>query len=295
MTADPRSAAPAAELPADASSRLRRWGLTVLVAVLFVALFHPILLVRGQEYLERPRYSHCLLLPAVSLLWIWDRSGRLRAVPRAPSARGFALAAFGVLLFLYGRSVRTNLVQHAAMLVSLVGIVWALLGARMLRALAFPLAYLLLTMPLPKVWDDALTLPLQGFATGVAERTFDAFGWVVLRQGNVLQLPGIKLLVEEQCSGAHSLYALVALGLAWVAFVERPLWLRITLVLSAVPISIAANAIRVIVTGVLAYQVDPKYAQGLSHETAGMVVFGIGLALFLGLDWCLKPDEPESA
>jgi len=160
-----------------------------------------------------------------------------------------------------------------------------------LRALAFPLLYLLLTIPLPKTWDDALTQPLQTFASVVAEGAFDAFGWAVVRQGNVLQLPGLKLLVEEQCSGAHSLYALVALSFAWVAFVARPVWLRVVLVAAAVPVAMLANAIRVTGTGVLAYKVDPSYATGVSHQTAGIIVFAIGLGLFLLVDWCLRPDE----
>jgi exosortase len=147
-------------------------------------------------------------------------------------------------------------------------------------------------VPLPKAWDDRIALPLQSLATTTSEAVFDAFGWVVVRQGNVLQLPGLKLLVEDACSGVHSLYALAALGVAWVGFVERPWWLRVTLVLATVPISVLANAIRVVVTGWLAYKVDPKYAQGVSHETTGMIVFAIGLALFLVVDWCLRPDPP---
>jgi hypothetical protein len=41
--------------------------------------------------------------------------------------------------------------------------------------------------------------------------------------------------------------------------------------------------------------VDPKYATGLSHETAGMIVFAIGVVMLLFLDWCLRPDAPEAA
>lgn len=262
-----------------------------IAAALFLVLVFPILAVRLHFYLETPRYSHCVLLPVVSALWIWDRSDRLAAVPRAPSWRGFACLAAGALAFVYGRMVPNNMAQHLAMLVTLTGTVWALLGPAMLRALAFPLGYLVLMVPL-KPWDEAVIQPLQRLAAVMAERFFEALGWVVVRQGNVLQLPRLKLLVEEGCSGVHSLFALLALGVAYVAFVERPFWLRLTLVAATVPITVFANAIRVSVTGVLAYKLDPSYAQGVSHQTAGMIVFGIGMALLLGLDWCLKPDVP---
>jgi exosortase len=215
-------------------------------------------------------------------------------VPRAASARGLACLAPTVLVFLYGRALSNNLIQHVGMLGALAGLVWTLVGWARLRASAFPIAYLVLMIPLPKKWDDDITLPLQGLATSIAARFFEALGWVVVREGNVLQLPRLKLLVEEGCSGVHSLYALVALAVAWAFFVERPLWLRATLVVATVPIAVVANAIRVSATGVLAYKVDPAYAQGVSHEAAGMIVFVIGVALLLAVDWCLKPDPPET-
>lgn len=274
---------------ADGSSSRTRL-VAGLVAACFVGLFWHILAVRFHYYLEAPRYSHCLLLPVVSALWIHDRADALRQVPRSVSGAGLAALVAGVVLYVYGRLVNMNLLQHAGMLATLAGVVWTLLGPAMLRALAFPLGYLVMMVPLPKTWDDAITLPLQGVATRIAETFFEALGWIVVREGNVLQLPRIKLLVEEGCSGIHSLYALASLAIAWVFFVERPAWLRVVLVLSSVPIAVAANSIRVSATGVLAYQVDPSYAQGISHQAAGMVVFAIGVALLLGLDWCLKPD-----
>lgn len=270
------------------------WLAACVVAATFVALFWHILAVRFHYYLEAPRYSHCLLLPVVAALWVYDRADTLRTVPRTVTGRGLAALVLGVVLYDYGRLINMNLLQHAGMLLALVGVVWTLLGPAMLRALAFPLAYLVLMIPLPKTWDDRITLPLQGFATRIAQTFFEALGWIVVREGNVLQLPRIKLLVEEGCSGIHSLYALSALAVAWVFFVERPVWLRVVLVASSVPIAVAANSIRVSVTGVLAYQVDPSYAQGLSHQAAGMMVFAIGVALLLGLDWCLKPDAPDT-
>jgi exosortase len=273
--------------------RSRVFGvLGALACVAYVALFHPILWLRAVQFADDPRYSHCLLLPVVGALWVFDRWRSLSRLPTRHSWLGVTLVACGVLLFLYARFLHTNFGQHVGALIALCGLVWAALGRVVLRALAFPLGYLLLTIPLPKSWDDAITLPLQSVATIVAEGTFDALGWVVVRQGNVLHLPGLKLLVEEQCSGAHSLYALVALSVAWVAFVPRPIWLRFLLVFASVPVAMLANAIRVTGTGVLAYEVDPSYATGVSHQTAGMIVFAIGLALFLMVDWCLRPDEP---
>ncbi len=276
------------------SERVPPWAAAAIVAALFVILFHPIIAVRWIFYTEQPRYSHCMLLPLVSGLYIWERWDDVRKIPRSISVAGLALMAFGVLAFMIGRPRAVNVLQHGGMLLTLFGLVWGLLGWKFFRAMSFPLGYLLLTQPLPKTWDDRITLPLQGFATRIAENAFDAFGWIVVRQGNVIQLPGLKLLVEDACSGVHSLYALVALGTAWVFLVERPVWMRFVVIAATLPVAVAANSLRVIVTGILAHKVDPSYAEGASHETAGLIVFAIGVSLLLFIDWCLKPDEvPE--
>jgi exosortase len=285
-----RTPAPAVQLDAAAEKR-RAWLVALTVGAAFLALFWPILAVRYHFYLETPRYSHCMLLPAVSAMWIYDRWDAIRVLPRSASGRGLAFLVLSLAVFLYGRLLAKNMIQHVGMLGSIVGLVWTLAGAATLRALAFPIGYLALMIPL-KPWDEKLTLPLQSLATRIAETFFSALGWVVVREGNVLQLPRLKLLVEEGCSGVHSLFALIALAVAWVFFVERPGWLRATLVVATLPIAVLANAIRVSVTGVLAYKVDPDYARGVSHETAGMIVFAIGVALMLAVDWCLKPDPP---
>lgn len=258
----------------------------------FIATFEPILAVRIHQYGEKPQYSHCFLIPVVSALWIYERQDTLARVARGPSRWGAVLLLVGLATYLVARLNPVNTLQHAGMLITLTGIVWTVWGGRLTRALAFPLGYLWLTLPPPNRWDEAIVQPLQANATTVSEHVFQAFGWAVVRQGNVLQLPGLKLLVEEACSGVHSLYALVALGVAWVFFVPRPPWLRALLVAATVPVAVLANSIRVVATGVLAYKVDPDYARGLTHSTTGMITFAIGLLLFLAVDWCLKPDEP---
>jgi exosortase len=266
---------------------------TVAVFVLLLAVSHSILVRLGVLYGEQSRYSHCLLLPLISALAVWDRWDRLRRIPRRASWAGVAAVALATGLLLFGLAQGGTRIPHFAFLLALPATVWALFGGRMVLALAFPLGYLALTVPLPKTWDDAITLPLQDVATRASAAVFELLGWSVARQGNVLQLPGLRLLVEDACSGIHSLYALVALGVAWVAFTDRPLWVRFALVAATVPVAVLANTLRVIATGILAYKVDPEYARGLSHEATGMVVFGTGVVLFLVCDWCLRPDDGD--
>ncbi len=281
---------------AAADDRRVHWTVVLLVIVAFCAMFHPILISRARLLMDEPRFSHGLLVPVVAALWVLDRQSSLSRVPRSASRAGLMAVAAAVLLNLYGRTLDAKIgslggyVQHGAVILAVAGIVWAALGRRFVRAVLFPIAYLVFTVPVPKRIDLAITLPLQRLSAEVATACFDLMGWAVAQEGNVVQLPGVTLLVEEQCSGVHSLYALIALGVAWVAFVPRPRWLAATLVAATIPIAVFANVVRVIGTGVLAYKLDPSYAQGVTHEVAGMVVFAIGLAAFLLIDWALRPD-----
>ena len=116
----------------------------------------------------------------------------------------------------------------------------------------------------------------------------DLLGIPVFRQGNVIEVPGMKLLVEEACSGIHSLYSLAALGTAFVFVFERRWWEKVVLVAATVPIAIFANVFRVSVTGVLATSVSTELAKGFFHEFSGILIFLMGLALFLLLAWLLR-------
>jgi len=282
---------------AAADDRRVPWVAILLVVVAFGAVFHPILIARARLFMEQPRFSHGLLVPVVAALWVMDRQSSLARVPRSTSRAGLGVLAAAVVLNVYGRTLDAKVgtlgtqIQHPAAILAVAGVVWAVLGRRFVRAVLFPIAYLVFTVPVPQRLDIAITLPLQRLSAEVATACFDAMGWAVAQEGNVVQLPGVTLLVEEQCSGVHSLYALIALGVAWTAFVPRPRWTAVTLVAATIPIAVFANVVRVIGTGVLAYRLDPGYAEGVSHDVASLVVFAIGLATFLLLDWALRPDS----
>ena len=282
---------------AGAAERHRLLPGVIATVVAFALLVHPLLFTRVREALEETRYSHALIVPVVSLLWCWDRSDTLTRAPRSTSRAAIAAVGLCALLFVYGRLIDSRIgtlggyVQHVAALGIVASVVWAAFGRRVLALAAFPLGYLAFTIPVPKRVDLAITLPLQRFASDVAATCFELIGWSVAQDGNVVHLPGVKLLVEEQCSGVHGLYALTALAVAWIGFFPRSRVVTVVLLLAVVPIAVVANVVRVVLTGVLAYRVDPKCAEGVSHEIAGLVVFAIGLTLFALLDWALRPER----
>jgi exosortase len=134
--------------------------------------------------------------------------------------------------------------------------------------------------PLPAIIYARITLPLQLFASRVAEGILGLIGIPVLRDGNVLELASQKLSVVEACSGIRSLLSLSFLSLTYAYFFDRKVWMRWVLLAATIPIAITANAIRVTLTGVLS-EVRTDLAQGFFHTLEGWVLFLVALVLLV--------------
>lgn len=231
-----------------------------------------------------PKYSHAYLVPLVGAWWLWRERKGIAKAPRRPADAGLILVAAGLLLwFAFLARFRVNALAHASMMLTLVGMVAFAGGFRFLGKVAFPVGYLLFCFPVPERLDTLhVVLPLQGLAAGISERIIDFLGIPVLRDRNILEVPGCRLFVEEACSGIHSLYALMAVGTFYVFFTTWRAWARALLVALTVPVAVAANVVRVTLSGIVAYHGGAGWVQGASHETMGLAVFGAGLLLFFG-------------
>jgi EpsI family protein len=176
-----------------------------------------------------------------------------------------------------------------AWLVAVAGLVLVQFGPRHLRAVAFPLAFLLFTLPPPVRVQSAVQAPLQEATTSCAAAVLPRLGVPVERSGFVLRLPSGDLGVVEACSGVRSVSAIVAVA-ALVAFVRGLGAVRgLLLTLLALPVVAAANAVRVILSGVLLEAVGPWVNEGVAHEALGVVTLLAGLAGVLALSSCLRP------
>jgi exosortase len=163
-----------------------------------------------------------------------------------------------------------------------------LLGWKMLRAVLFPLAFLILMVPIPAIIFNQLTLPLQVFASKLAAWALPMFGVPVLREGNIINLPAMPLEVADACSGIRSLLSLATLTIMYGYLLEQRMLIRVLLALAAVPIAVAANGFRIIGTGLLVQYWDPDKAQGFFHEFSGWLIFVVSLVMLFLVHQGLK-------
>ena len=231
------------------------------------------------DWFDIQDYSHGPLVPLFSVYIMWDKRNVLRSTPIRQSWGGLPLVLLGlctVILGVYGADL---FLSRISFLILLAGLIWTFLGRSMLRALLFPLLTLLLAIPLPEIVFNKITFPLQLRSTQLASGILSLLGVPVLYEGNVIQLPVMKLEVAEACSGIRSLMSLFTLAIFYGYFLERGVRRRIILALASVPIAVAANAARIVGTGLCVQYWDPDKALGFFHEFSGWVIFVISLLL----------------
>jgi len=191
---------------------------------------------------------------------------------------GLPVLVAGVVALLLGDIAAELFLARSSLIVIIVGLVLFHLGGAWLRALAFPLGFLFFMIPLPATVFYAIAFPLQQVAAQNAVWILDLIGVPVLRDGNVIHLSQITLGVTEACSGIRSLMSLLTLAVAWGYLTLGGPWAIAALAVSAVPITIVANAGRVVTTGLVAQWLGPWYAQGFFHSFSGWLIFVFAIA-----------------
>jgi len=266
----------------------------VLLTLAFVFFFWDFLYRQVVISLEDPDWSHSLLIPVISVYFIYARRQKLAAIHYRTFLPGilFVIAGMaGYVFFTLGPTYNHTL-QGGMMVLALFGVVLTMLGVSAMRIFLLPVAYLLLGI---KIGDRAMfyaTTQLKLIAAKGAWILLNLTGVDTEQGGSVLTLTKndgtqIPLDVAEACSGMRMIVAFVALGVA-IAFIscKRP-WQRVVLVALAVPVAVFVNILRVATMGWLSLY-DPNLAGGDIHILVGVLWLLPALAMYMGLVWVLN-------
>ncbi len=249
----------------------------VVAGLAFLVCFLQPMVTLGRDWWTDPDAGHGLLLVPVALYLAW-KSGKV-AEPRPQPALGIGLLVAAVLLRYVAGLAAELFTMRISLLVAAIGLVVCSYGVRQVLRWWLSWLLVLLSIPLPAVVLGTLALPLQLKASQWGAAILAWRRVPVHLAGNVIQLPHRSLFVTEACSGLRSLTALIALGVLTGGLWLRSPWGRVLLVLLAIPIAMALNAIRVFLTGFLSYYVDPRLAEGFMHLSQGWVIFVVAFGL----------------
>jgi exosortase len=250
-----------------------------------------------RTWWQDPNFSHGFLVPLFSSFVLWHRRRELSVAVPNPSNFGLVLIAGALLQLSLGTLGAELFLARTSMLFLIAGAVIYFFGWQMFRRILFPWAILFLMIPIPAIIFNQIVLPLQFLASRLATDLLDILAVPVLREGNVIRLPSMSLEVVEACSGIRSLMSLLTLAIVFGYFFRTRVWRRIALACAAVPITVMANGLRIMGTGLLGVYWDPDKAQGFFHEFSGLVIFicsmGMLYLLHLGITWTSKSLEAK--
>jgi exosortase len=256
---------------------LREWLPYVVIALLLVAVYFRVVAKLVFDWYDLPDYSHGFLVPFFAIFVLWDNRAVLRNTPVRTTWNGIPLVVLGIGVVVLGVYGADLFLSRISFLMILAGIIWTFFGRAMLVALRFPLFVLLLAIPFPAIVFNQITFPLQLLASQLASAILPLLGVPVLHEGNVIELPAMKLEVAEACSGIRSLMSLFTLAVFYGYFLERTTKRRVILAIASIPIAVTANAARIVGTGLCVQYWDPEKAMGFFHEFSGWVMFVISL------------------
>lgn len=247
-----------------------------------------VLLALARQWADDPNYTHGFFVPLMSVLLARRRLDRFRSAPRSPDAAGIAVVFAGALLYLAGVLAAELFTSRISLVVVLAGLVLALEGRARLRAMAFPIAFLLFMIPLPYVIYYKLTFPLQIESSCLAAGLLTAVGLPVIREGNVLHLEGYSLEVVTACSGLRSIMTLGTIGVFISDLVPLSRVGRVFHWALIVPVAMGANVARLAVTAGLAAVAGPETAESFLHDLSGLVLFVSGVLALFAVAWGIQ-------
>jgi exosortase len=263
------------------------WG-SALIGTLVVAAYFHVLTNLVSTWMRDPDFSHGFLVPVFAAYLVWVKRESIFESDVALSWTGVAIVAAGLAALILGAYGASIFVARVSLVVVLTGLVQCFGGWQLVRALRFALLVLFLAIPLPAILFNQIALPLQFFTSKLASHLLPYFGVPVLRQGNIIELASIKLEVAEACSGIRSLETLSTLAILFGYFAERTLLRRTILALSSIPIAIAANAVRILGTGLCVEYWGPDKALGFFHEFSGWVMFVVSLGCLFVVHYFMR-------
>jgi len=270
------------------------WGLTFFAVVFYEPLVQPGLL--------RTIAGGSLAAISVATLLLAFCAGRgigpggrrlqhwtLDAAPRSSGWFGMFTMLWGVAF--YGWAIypgQNDFLKDFGMVVTLFGVVLLLCGWQVMRTAWFPIAFLVCAIPWPGLVYSWVAMPLQQLAASVAVHALRMTGVDAMRIGTKLYIGGGRVLnVAEACAGLKSLMTFISVGAAVAFLSSRPLWQKIIISLSAIPIAIFCNVMRVAGQGLLDHYVSRKLSESFAHQFVGMFMLVPAFFLILLVGWII--------
>jgi len=258
----------------------------VCLFVLSLAVFRLPLTILLRVSTQDDRYSHVFFILLISVCLVYSSRKSIFLKPQFCLSWGVPLLLFGLLLFraapgFLPSSDQNDYLSSAAFSLVCVWVAAFVLsyGPKALGAARFPLAFLLLMIPIPTTLLDLTVGALQRASAEVTHALFRFLPVSVNWLGLGFTLGGSHFEIAKECSGIHStLILFVASILAGHLFL-RSMVARACFSVFAVFIAIVKNAVRIVTIACLTVYVDGSFYDGWLHRKGGVVFAAFAFAI----------------
>ena len=239
------------------------------------------------KWWQREDYNYCYLIPFVVLYLLWEKREEFLPSPSSPTWAGVAPLVFGVGLFWIGELGGEYYTMYLSSWFVLLGLCWMHLGWQKLKIILFPIAFTLTMFPPPNFIYFNLSLKLKLISSQLGVWVLQTLGKTAYREGNIIDLGFTQLQVVDACNGLRYLFPLIVLAILVAYFSKSAWWKKALVVLSAIPISIFVNGLRIASVGLLYPIWGPSVTEGFFHDFSGWAIFMISLGILLSELWIL--------
>lgn len=276
--------------------QLSTWLKLAAIAVLFCSLFWNNIVDTVSTWAHDDSWSHGFLIPLFSLFLINRRKEDIISIESKPSLVGLVVMLFLILFYIFNIvQLRYAYGEPLLMLATLGAVTLFMCGWKKMMHLWLPIAYLFFSIPVPARLYRLATIPLRHIASQFATAFLNVMpNLEATARGVIIDIVyngkplDSALDVAEACSGMRLLMAFLALGVAMAYLHERPLWQKITLLLSTVPIAVVCNIVRVTITAFIHIFIGSKYAKGIYHDALGLVMLPLAFGLYWAIAWFME-------
>lgn len=278
---------------------LRHLDFVFLCVLSLILWWHSLVSTLGLA-LRRDEYEYILLILPISAVLICLEliSGNAQLEPNFRS--GSVLLLLAALLGLvgsgwWGPASRLPDIQLSMSMLALVtwwiGSFVSCFGTRVFRMCVFPLCFLLWLVPFPAFALIRITSFLQQGSASAAHLLLAAAGVPVTQDGIVLSIPELTIEVTRECSSIRSSTLLWVTTMVLAQLLLRSPWHKALTMVTAIPIAVMKNGLRVFAIAMLTTRVDRGFMTGRLHMHGGVVFFMISLVIVLALLWFLRRAE----
>jgi len=268
---------------------LKSHTIELLLAGMFILTYIPTSLWMWDRWFARDSYySHGILIPFVTGFLIWRMRAELAAIRPKRSSWGMPLIIIGLIIHLGSSLFRIYFTSGFSMLIVLSGLILFLYGSKVLRKIVFPVCFLMFMIPVPLVVIANISFKMKILAAQIATAALNGMGLEAVRSGSVLKMQHTYVVVDDICSGLRSLISLTALGSIFAWWMKAPMYKRILLFCSTIPIAIATNVLRIVFLSFVSEVWGPAYATGFVHNFSGFMVFALAFVLLYAVGKVLE-------